>query len=363
MDGIAHIKWDSKVPLDLLQARKAFELAGRYEAPTHAKEVYDDAQSALNSANQIAATSPKSRELLDVARRAVMLSNEALNISMHRIESIEVERKLAQRRAETEALERRAAEAEAAAETAEKLAAEVRTKAELARLERERLATETTALRDEKSRLEISMQQLSHEKSQLQGESARLLSDKNAIQLEAQRLAAEKAAVERDAARLRDDKAAVAADARRLQREKDELNQRLQSALSHVADTQESARGFVINLPDILFDLNEAELKPETQVILAKLTGILLIIGDQNAVIEGHTDSTGAADYNRQLSQKRATAVLQFLQTQGLDSRRLKAVGYGMDQPVADNSTPDGRKRNRRVEIVITDHDDSIAAN
>jgi outer membrane protein OmpA-like peptidoglycan-associated protein len=363
MDGIAHIKWDSKVPLELLQARKALELAERYDAPVHAGQIYTEAQSALKNAYQVGADAPKSRELLDHARRAVALSNEALNISMHRIEAIELERQLAERRAETAALERRAAEAEASAESAERLAIQVRAEVDRVRAERERTTAEIAGLRNEKVSLERSMLNLRQEKDDLQDASGRLQREKTALERESQRLADEKAALERESTRLREEKAGLEGEALRLQREKNELSGRLQAALSHVAETEDSVRGLVINLPDILFDLDAAALKPEAQIILAKLSGILLIMRDQDALIEGHTDATGSADYNVDLSQRRASAVLQFMLAQGLDSQRLSAMGHGMQRPVADNSTPEGRKRNRRVEIVINERGDAVASN
>ena len=390
MDAIAHILWDSKVPLDLLQARKAYELATRHEAEKHARQIYNEAGAALKGANALEG-SPRSRELLDAARRAVALSNEALNVTMHRIEALEVERRLAERRAETAALEQRAAEAEAAAQAAQRMADDARRLAEEVRAEKERTMAETAALRAEKSTLESVMASLRQEKVVLQGEadrltvekvemereSARLISEKNGLEAESQRLLSDKTALQAEAQRLREEKltqeqvsrrlesekAALEEQSRRLKGERDELSGRLQNALSHVADTQQSARGFVINLPDILFDLNEASLKPEAQLVLAKLAGILLIMPNQGATIEGHTDSTGSAEYNLDLSQRRATAVKHFLQLQGLGPARLHAVGFGMEQPVADNSSADGRKRNRRVEIVISETGEEVASN
>ena len=179
---------------------------------------------------------------------------------------------------------------------------------------------------------------------------------------EAGRLRKEKAAMATEAERLRREKTATEDQARQLQQEKDQLTGRLQSALSHVADTRDSARGLVVNLPDILFDLNEATLKPETHLVLAKLAGILLILPEQGAVIEGHTDSTGSHNYNIDLSKRRATEVLQFLRSQGLDPKRLKAVGHGMTRPIAENSTREGRQRNRRVEIVISEGKGKLAS-
>jgi len=110
----------------------------------------------------------------------------------------------------------------------------------------------------------------------------------------------------------------------------------------------------VVNLPDILFDVNQDTLKPQAQLVLAKLAGILLIMPDQDALVEGHTDATGDEYYNLDLSRRRARTVTQFLQIQGLEPQRLQARGFGIEKPVADNETPEGRKRNRRVEIVIS---------
>lgn len=345
MDAIAHIRWDSKVPLELLQARKAFELATRQDAETHAAQIYADAARALDNSNKIAAVSPRSRDLLDSARRAVALSNEALNIAVHRVEAIELERQIAERREETAALERRAAEAETTAQEARRLAEQARAEAEGIRAEKERMVAETAALRTEKGALEGAMQSLRQEKIELQRESERLQREKVDLERESQRLLMEKTALEQESLRLQQEKSALAG--------------RLQSALSHVAETKDSVRGFVVNLPDILFDVNEASLKPEARLVLAKLAGILLIMPNQEALIEGHTDSTGSAEYNLDLSQRRAHAVLLFLQSQGLNATRLRAVGFGMERPVADNSSADGRKRNRRVEIVISETHDS----
>ena len=118
-----------------------------------------------------------------------------------------------------------------------------------------------------------------------------------------------------------------------------------------------------MNLPDILFDVNEDSLKPAAQIVLAKLAGILLLVPDKGALIEGHTDSTGSAEYNLDLSQRRADAVRRFLQLEGIAETRMEASGYGMERPLADNADPEGRKKNRRVEIVISDGRGTQAAN
>ena len=140
-----------------------------------------------------------------------------------------------------------------------------------------------------------------------------------------------------------------------LAREKEDLSARLQGALSSVADTQSTARGMIVSLPDILFDTNEASLKNDARVVIAKLAGILLIMPELNLRIEGHTDSTGSLDYNQSLSERRAATVRDFLGQQGINGQRMVSVGYGLTRPVADNQTKVGRAKNRRVEIVIAE--------
>jgi outer membrane protein OmpA-like peptidoglycan-associated protein len=141
-----------------------------------------------------------------------------------------------------------------------------------------------------------------------------------------------------------------------LQQEKKALNVRLEDALSHVAETRNTARGYVVNLPDILFDINEATLKPDARVVLAKLGGILLVIPDLKVAVEGHTDSTGGEEYNLRLSRRRAEAVRDFIAGEGVDISRLTAEGFGMSRPATDNSTAEGRRQNRRVELIIAEN-------
>ena len=71
-----------------------------------------------------------------------------------------------------------------------------------------------------------------------------------------------------------------------------------------------------------------------------------------NLTVEGHTDNVGIPDYNKRLSDARAKSVVAALSAQGIDSRRLRAAGFGQEKPIADNSTDAGRAQNRRVELV-----------
>ncbi len=100
--------------------------------------------------------------------------------------------------------------------------------------------------------------------------------------------------------------------------------------------------------------MDKATLKSDLKTSIAKLAGILLIMSELQVRIEGHTDSTGSAEHNLKLSTERSRSVLNFLEAEGIAEGRMKAVGYGLSRPIADNGTREGRQKNRRVEIIIS---------
>lgn len=107
----------------------------------------------------------------------------------------------------------------------------------------------------------------------------------------------------------------------------------------------------------ILFDVNEADLKPAAKENITELAKVLQRYDDTDVLIAGHTDSTGKTEYNHTLSEKRANAVAEYAQAQGIKGVRIKTVGEGEDTPVADNDSEDGRAKNRRVEVAIFAND------
>ena len=107
----------------------------------------------------------------------------------------------------------------------------------------------------------------------------------------------------------------------------------------------------------ILFDVDKTVVKPVAQTSLKKLALSLQNNPQTNIMIVGHTDSTGTAEHNMDLSIRRAGAVRTFLTGEGIDGSRLSTKGKGETEPIALNATADGRAQNRRVEIVIVAND------
>jgi outer membrane protein OmpA-like peptidoglycan-associated protein len=102
----------------------------------------------------------------------------------------------------------------------------------------------------------------------------------------------------------------------------------------------------------INFDTNKATIKPESKPIVDQIVLLLKDNPTLKVSVEGHTDNTGAPARNKTLSQERAQSVMNALTAAGIDKKRLSAVGWGQDKPMADNKTEEGKAKNRRVEIV-----------
>ncbi|MFO8046577.1 MAG: OmpA family protein [Halomonas sp.] len=111
----------------------------------------------------------------------------------------------------------------------------------------------------------------------------------------------------------------------------------------------------VLNMPSsVTFGFDSSELTNSARNALNDVAQILSQYTDTRVNIAGHTDSTGNADYNQRLSERRADAVGNYLAQSGVSRNRLYMSGYGQTQPVASNATEDGRAQNRRVEITLT---------
>src|ERR1700761_6687424 len=110
-----------------------------------------------------------------------------------------------------------------------------------------------------------------------------------------------------------------------------------------------------LNMPgNITFKSDSSELDPSFYKVLNSVDLVLKKYNKTVVEVAGHTDSTGAPDYNQKLSERRANSVAQYLENQGLAKNRVVTVGAGETRPVADNATPAGRQANRRVELTPT---------
>ncbi|SEM74031.1 OmpA family protein [Palleronia pelagia] len=119
-------------------------------------------------------------------------------------------------------------------------------------------------------------------------------------------------------------------------------------------DVINTGNELIVRMPqDILFATDSASVAPTLQSDLRVLAASLNRYPQSLVEVQGHTDNTGSAAYNQDLSERRAQAVTSILLQNGVASGRLTSVGYGFSQPIASNATPEGRAQNRRVQIII----------
>lgn len=184
--------------------------------------------------------------------------------------------------------------------------------------------------------------------------------ERTQVQLEARTTAAERAEMvareqtaeaqqmRREAEQSREAAQAATAEAARLQQELADL------------EAKQTERGIVLTLGDVLFETNEAELKPGATMDIDHLAAFLEENPERRLLIEGHTDARGSEAYNEGLSRERAYAVADELAERGIERDRVRPVGLGESFPVASNDTAAGQQQNRRVEVVISDQDGSF---
>lgn len=125
---------------------------------------------------------------------------------------------------------------------------------------------------------------------------------------------------------------------------------------------QQTRRGMVMTMGDVLFDTGKATLKPGADLTLNRLGDFLQQNPDTRIIVEGHTDSRGSDEYNQRLSQERSQSVANALASRGVTADRVQVVGRGEGYPVASNDDVAGRQQNRRVEIIFSDPKGQFAA-
>jgi outer membrane protein OmpA-like peptidoglycan-associated protein len=321
---------DYSTPLMILGARRSVEIARRAGAHRYAETELREAEVKLAVLEQ---TWPERRK--DEIKFSG-LAHDVMRLG-ERARELAVERMIAARLED----ERRVASSTIAAAVSD--ADRSREDADRSRQEAERARALAAASQEAVQRAERELADARRRVDQAQTEAEKAKASEDLARAEAER-----ARLEADHARLEADHA---------KQDKDELQQRLFTSISAILETRREARGLIVNLSDVLFDFNQASLKPGAREKLSKLAGIMLAYpGTYHIEIEGHTDAVGTQDYNQKLSEDRAQSVSSYLLKEGLHTDRIVAVrGFGKLRPVATNDTPEGRQMNRRVELIITD--------
>jgi outer membrane protein OmpA-like peptidoglycan-associated protein len=325
-------------PLEMYEARNAMQIAKALGAERYAPETFEKAVASLEAAESTltrlgARNTNNRREVARAARQAVQVAEDARELAVRRRE---------QQRIETE--RRLAAEREAAAKAAAEEEARRRAEAEQSRKDEEaaRLRAEQAKIEAERQRMEAERQKLEAELAAARAATAKAEADAARAEAQAQQQKAMQAAQEAERLRWQ------------AEQEKLALRRRLLEQFSLVLDARDTERGLVVNIGDVLFDSGSATLRPEAREKLARFAGIVLAYPDLRLEAEGHTDNVGSVELNQRLSENRAEGVREYLISQGVPAESIASRGMNFSAPVADNATSDGRRKNRRVEIIVS---------
>ncbi|HBU70241.1 MAG TPA: flagellar motor protein MotB [Elusimicrobia bacterium] len=307
---------DKKTPFYVYQARNAVRIAKAVDADRYAPEPFNNARRLL----ALAETDEEGwKERTMTAREAVQKAEDSRSIAVKKQISESIRDDINQSRDQVKSANTRAAAAiigQSKAETAQEKAEEAMGKSDNERAAALALATSATA---------------SSTASQSEAKAAR-----------------SEAAISKGQADAANTRAAKA------ESEKANLRKQLYKQLNSIFQTQDTARGLIVNMPDSLFKTDSSELQPRVREKLAKIAGIITSNPGLKLEIEGHTDNTGADQYNQKLSEKRAQTAMDYLISQGVTENSIGYKGFGKSAPIASNDTAQGRQKNRRVEIIMT---------
>ncbi|MBM4395837.1 MAG: OmpA family protein [Deltaproteobacteria bacterium] len=191
--------------------------------------------------------------------------------------------------------------------------------------------------------------------AEVEGFKAQCLTDKKRLLDELALLGKEKGALGADLKKALDKVEELRIQAEKRKAKLRELKDKLQAMQAAGKLQVVTSKGrMIVKLPEgVLFDVGKSKLKPEGQAVVAQLSPILASLEGRHFQVVGHTDDTGTDETNWKLSANRGLEVAMYMITQGFPPERLAAGGYGKFQPVADNTTDEGRAQNRRIEIVL----------
>ena len=319
-----------RTPVSLLGARQAINLARYAGAERDANQELREAQQMLEQAENAWRLNQAEAEVDVLARRAISLGVKAE-------ETAELRAAARKRREEKAASDRAISDAEETAAEAGRTIQQLRES-----LRREESAREM-AERDA-ANANQQLRELRNENARLRDELANVRTEGDAARLKLARMEGERAAEQ------------ARADAARRAAQQQEALASLKSSLARFGTVKESAQGLVLVLPDTLWSgARAAELTPKAvATTIDPLAALLANNPDLRVRIEAHVDAKGDAAELQRLSQDRAEALAGRLVSSGVDGARIQANGMGGATPVAANTTPAGRTRNRRIEITLT---------
>jgi outer membrane protein OmpA-like peptidoglycan-associated protein len=369
------VKVDPKGPLQLAEAENAVQIARLAGADRYASDTLNKALIDLQNAQGFLIKNHNRKQSETNAREAAQMAEDARIITFRKIRDEELANERAaaaqreadekakaeqaaaqarleqQRRVEADARRQAAEEAQQRADAAAARAARERAEADAAKaaaIEQQNLleakAEQARANEEAAERARLAAEQQSQ---QADAAKAAAIEQQNLLQAKAEQAHLNEEAAER--ARLAAEQQSKQAEA-----EKAQLRERLRQQLNAILETQETARGLIVNISDVLFDFNKYTLQPGAREKMAKVSGILLAYPGLKIQLEGHTDSIGSDEYNMKLSEQRADAVREYLIGQRVPSATVTATGLGKTTPVASNDTAEGRQRNRRVDMVVS---------
>lgn len=286
-----------RVPLQVYEARNAVDIAKSRGAEKDAPEIFMKATASLQMTENGLNKKADKKDIMSSARQTVQFAEDARALAAQRQDQARI------------AAEKEAAANRAKAEAEAKAAEEANRQAELTAAKQAQMKAEADA-------------------------------------------AAIRAKAEADVLKAKEE--AARSEAERAQKAAANLRAQLLEQFNRILETRDTPRGLVVNMGDVLFDFGKYELRPEAREKMAKLSGIILAHPGLELAVEGHTDNVGSEELNQKLSENRAETVRAYLIQQGLADASVTSRGFGETTPVADNSTAEGRQRNRRVEIVVS---------
>jgi outer membrane protein OmpA-like peptidoglycan-associated protein len=319
-----------RTPISLLGARQAVNLARYAGAERDATQELQEAKAMLDQAENAWRLNQSEAEVDGLARRAISLGVKAE-------ETAELRAAARKRREEKAASDRAVSDAEETAAEAGRNIQELRES-----LRREESARELAER--EAANANQQLRELRNENARLRDELASVRTEGDAARLKLARMEGERAAEQ------------ARADTERRAAQQQEALASLKSSLARFGTVRESAQGLVLVLPDTLWaGARAAELTPKAVAsTIDPLAALLANNPDLRVRIEAHVDAKGDAADLQKLTQDRAEALAGRLVSSGVDGARIQASGLGGSNPVAANTTPAGRLRNRRIEITLT---------